>query len=256
MRFWAATLRDLAQTARGCDAHVTVSRERPQAWRPNHSASRLRADIRDGWRGLWSSPGVTLSALVILTLGIGASTAIFSIVDAVVLRGLPFSDAGRLVSVAETDLPDGGRPMTVAPQNYADWLESQRVFETIGASSGGRRFTTVDLPAESLRSVNVTASLFDVLRVSPAFGRAFRASDEARRPGSRHPEPQPLAYAIPRASGCHWTTRDVRDRDGTRGPIALGDRRRDAGRVHLSDSGPDVPAASTSGFRSSRASRT
>jgi putative ABC transport system permease protein len=172
IRFWSATLLDLARTA-------WRHRARP---RPVAPFGRLREDLRDGWRGLWAARGVTVAALAVLTLAIGAGTAIFSVVDAVVLRGLPFADPDRLVSVAEVSLP-GGRLSTVAWPNYADWRARQDVFDTMAASAHGGQLTTADAgPAERLRLVRITASLFDVLRIAPARGRRFTAADEV--PGS------------------------------------------------------------------------
>ena len=139
--------------------------------------NRLRTDLRDAWRGLWSAPGVTIAALTVLTLGIGASTAIYSVVDAVALRGLPFADDSRLMAVSETDLRNG-RPITVAPQNYVEWRARQDVFEHLAAGASGLRLVTIDRPVESVAAYQVTASLFDVLRVAPAMGRPLFARDE------------------------------------------------------------------------------
>jgi putative ABC transport system permease protein len=134
--------------------------------------------VRHGARALRATPGITISALAVLTLGIGAGTAIFSVVDAVVLRGLPFPDARRLVAVQETDLADGS-PTTAAWQNYAEWRTRQQVFEVLGASARAGRLTTAGAgPAENLTPLRVTSSLFDVLPVSPPLGRRFLPGDE------------------------------------------------------------------------------
>ena len=125
-------------------------------------------------------------ALVVLTLGIGATTAIFSVVDAVVLRGLPFDEHDRLVAVGERERPGAGAAESepgaighAAPQNYLDWVAGQRVFESMAAIGSG--WLTLRLPGvepESLIPQRVTASFFDVLRVRPAIGRAFTADNE------------------------------------------------------------------------------
>src|SRR6187551_3106132 len=96
-----------------------------------HYHQPMRDDLKSALRALKSSWTFTAVALAVLTLGIGASTAIFSVVDAVVLRGLPFDEHDRLVAVGERHLPrpgDASRPVTdpaavssSAPQNYADW---------------------------------------------------------------------------------------------------------------------------------------
>src|ERR671918_2677843 len=106
----------------------------------------MRDDLNAAFRSLRSSKDVTLTALIVLTLGIGATTAIFSVVDAVVLRALPFDEHDRLVAVGEHPAP-GSRAWSntrepdalgfVAPQNYIDWTAQQRGFESIAAIGSG-----------------------------------------------------------------------------------------------------------------------
>ena len=182
LRFWSATVADLFRAA----ARARVGANRPpyppvQLSR-NQFGSHLRHDLRDAWRSLRAAPGLTISVLGILTLGIGASAAIYSVVDAVALRGLPFDESNRLVDIAETNLTFGGRPGAMAPQNYFEFLARQHSFDQIGAWSNAGQASTVDVPDERLHIVRLTAPLFDVLRVSPAMGRRFTAPDE--RPGS------------------------------------------------------------------------
>src|SRR5713101_1369120 len=102
----------------------------------------MRDDLKTAIRSLRKSPTFTAVALVVLALGIGATTAIFSVVDAVVLRGLPFDEHDRLVAVGERSSPSGRFAYPdrdpealgfVAPQNYFDWAAQQRVFESIAA---------------------------------------------------------------------------------------------------------------------------
>jgi putative ABC transport system permease protein len=147
----------------------------------------MRDDLRAAFRSFKSSKTFTAVALLVLALGIGASTAIFSVVDAVVLRGLPFDEHDRLVAVGERRAPgpnpDPGRdPQAVssaAPQNYMDWAAQQQVFEAIAAIAGGA-FTLREPGAEpeDLRAQRVTAGFFDVLRVRPAIGRPFAVENE------------------------------------------------------------------------------
>src|SRR5687767_7626931 len=146
-------------------------------------------DLKAAFRSLRSSKTFTFVALAVLTLGIGASTAIFSVVDAVVLRGLPFDEHDRLVAVGERRLPRPGdtpRPVTdpaavssSAPQNYADWAKQQQVFESMAAIAGGA-FTLREAGAEpeEVRAQRVTADFFKVLREQPALGRTFTAENE------------------------------------------------------------------------------
>jgi putative ABC transport system permease protein len=148
----------------------------------------MRDDLNAAFRSLRSSKDVTLAALIVLTLGIGATTAIFSVVDAVVLRALPFDEHDRLVAVGERRAP-GGRTGSntrepaalgfVAPQNYMDWAAQQRVFESIAAiASGWLTLREPGVEPESLVPQRVTAQFFDVLRVRPAIGRVFTAENE------------------------------------------------------------------------------
>jgi putative ABC transport system permease protein len=148
----------------------------------------MRDDLKAAFRSLRSSRDVTLAALIVLTLGIGATTAIFSVVDAVVLRALPFDEHDRLVAVGERRAP-GSRPGSntretdalgfVAPQNYIDWAAQQRVFESIAAiASGWLTLREPGLEPESLVPQRVTAQFFEVLRVRPAMGRVFTPENE------------------------------------------------------------------------------
>ena len=149
----------------------------------------MRDDLKAAFRSLRSSKDVTVAALIVLTLGIGATTAIFSVVDAVVLRGLPFDEHDRLVAVGERRAPDqrtGSNTREpdalgfVAPQNYMDWAAQQRVFESIAAiASGWLTLREPGVEPESLVPQRVTAPFFDVLRVRPAIGRVFTAENEA-----------------------------------------------------------------------------
>ena len=138
------------------------------------------SDLRNAMRALRAAPGFTTTALIVLALGIGASTAIFSVVDAIVLRGLPFDDANRLVSVSETNKARAGVPGgSSAPQNFLEWRAQQDVFEAIGASSGIGGFTIRgDGPPEDLRALQTTANLFSILRVRPAIGQPYSEANE------------------------------------------------------------------------------
>jgi len=118
-------------------------------------------DLRSDFRTLGKNPGFTIVALLVLTLGIGASTAIFSVVDAVVLRGLPFDDPDRLVALGNRSVPgkggkvpvssglDRGDPQAlsrVRPQNYIDWAAQQQAFESMAAIADLGEFTDGRVP--------------------------------------------------------------------------------------------------------------
>ena len=141
----------------------------------------MLTDLRNAVRALRAAPGFTFVALAVLALGTGATTAIFSVVDAVILRGLPYDQADRIVAVHEDNFksPQNSRYSVTTAQNFTDWKAQQDVFEAIGASAGGGGFVLREggEPLQ-LNGVRVTASLFNVLRVGPRIGRAFSESDE------------------------------------------------------------------------------
>jgi predicted permease len=143
----------------------------------------LLADLRYGFRLLLKSPGFTSVAVLALALGIGANTAIFSLVDRVLIRPLPYSDADRLVMVWE-DASFASFPRnTPAPANYMDWKGQNQVFADMAATRGGLASLTGDGNPEMIRGLRVTANLFDVLGVKPLLGRTFTEQED--RSGER-----------------------------------------------------------------------
>ncbi len=147
----------------------------------------MRADLVAAIRSLRASPAFTAGALLVLALGIGASTAIFSVVDAVVLRALPFDEYDRLAAVGTRRPPppefdparDPVQLSSVAPQDFLDWDAQQQVFDHFAATTGNSMaLVEPGSEPEDLRALRVTADLFDVLRVAPRIGRAFTADNE------------------------------------------------------------------------------
>lgn len=131
----------------------------------------LKQDLVYAWRTLRRTPGFTVVAVLALALGIGANTAIFSLINAVLLRPLPFPDADRLVSVSESGATGNGND--VAPPNFLDWRSAQRSFTDLAAFTPvSLNLTGVEAP-ENLEGLRVTASLFSVLGVEPSLGRTF-----------------------------------------------------------------------------------
>ena len=139
-------------------------------------------DVRMSVRSLRATPGVSVVAVLVLALGIGAGTAIYSVVDAVLLRPLPFDDPGRLIAVGETNKLGTGPFYSVgsaAAPNYLDWLEMQTVFQSMGAHRVAIGFTVRDSgEPEDLNGIRATTSLFDVLRVRPQRGQLFTTGNE------------------------------------------------------------------------------
>src|SRR5262245_19247197 len=136
-------------------------------------------DLRYGARMLLKRPGFTLVAVVTLSLGIGANTAIFSVVNAVLLRPLPYAEPERLVWLWG-NVRGGTNRASVSPLDFLDYREQSRSFEQLGAffSPGIVVNLTGGGEPERLRGSAVTANYFDLFGVKPAFGRAFLAEDE------------------------------------------------------------------------------
>jgi putative ABC transport system permease protein len=138
----------------------------------------LLADIRYGLRLLRKAPGFTVIAVATLALGIGANTAIFSAVDAVLIRPLPYAEPDRVVLVWEENIAANFPRNTPAPGNFAEWRRRQRAFSGIAATRGGSASLTTDGPPEQVRGRRVTQNFFDVLGVHPVVGRAFTEEED------------------------------------------------------------------------------
>ncbi|MBO0726597.1 MAG: ABC transporter permease [Blastocatellia bacterium] len=135
-------------------------------------------DLRFGFRQLLAKPGFTAIATLSLALGIGANTAIFSLVDAVLLRPLPFQDPDRLVMVWEDAAKIGFPRNTPAPANYADWKAQNQVFEDMAALDGRNYNLTDEGEPEKVEAQAVTANFFSLLGVKPELGRVFTQEED------------------------------------------------------------------------------
>ncbi|HYK21416.1 MAG TPA: ABC transporter permease, partial [Pyrinomonadaceae bacterium] len=133
-------------------------------------------DIRHGVRGLVKRPGFTIVALVTLALGIGANTAIFSVLNAVVLRPLPYAEPDRLVTVWETG--PGNDKRSVAPGNFVDWRDQNTSFTSLAATFNGNFNLTSDGEPERINGATVTSNLMSTLGVSAQLGRTFQPEDD------------------------------------------------------------------------------
>jgi putative ABC transport system permease protein len=148
----------------------------------NPNMETLIKDIRYGVRGLLKRPGFTAIALIMLALGIGANTAIFSVVHAVLLRPLPFRDPDQLVIVWEDATFAGFPRNTPAPANYVDWKTQNQSFVDMAASHETSFNLTGDGEPERVAAYAVNANFFPLFGVQPLLGRGF--SDEEDRPGA------------------------------------------------------------------------
>jgi putative ABC transport system permease protein len=143
--------------------------------RRGHLLSFIGHDARDALRSLLRSP--VFAALVVLTLslGIGANTAIFTVMDALLFKPLPYADADRLVRVAEW--PHTGGNYTVAPAAFTDWRASLRRFSGLEARTGAT-IGLLEGDPEELRVARVTSGYFDLLGMRASLGRTFAEGDD------------------------------------------------------------------------------
>ena len=141
----------------------------------------LVQNFKFAFRRLKNNPGFTVVAVLTLALGIGANSAMFSIVNAVLLRPLPYRDPQRLVLLAE-HWPQFPR-LSLSYLNFKDWRDQSHSFEAVGAVRNNVITMTGIPEAERLPTQNVTANLFDLLGVKPELGRLF--SDAEDKPGAQ-----------------------------------------------------------------------
>jgi putative ABC transport system permease protein len=144
--------------------------------------STLFQDLQYGWRGLLKSPGFTVVAVLSLALGIGANTAIFSLVHTVMLKSLPYHDPDRLVMVWEEASTAGFPRNMAAPANFLDWKKQNQAFESIAALDWREFNLTGDGRPEKVIAYGVTADFFPLLGVKPWLGRTFLPEED--KPGA------------------------------------------------------------------------
>ena len=147
-------------------------RNRSNAW------DAIRQDAAFSIRLLRRQPGFTVVALLALALGIGANTAIFGIVDAVLWRPLPFANADRILSLAEQRPHEGRWFGPVSPADFYDWRSQTTSFAAMAAYEDAFVNMTGTGEPERIRGLLVTHGFFDVLGMRPALGRDFRADEE------------------------------------------------------------------------------
>jgi hypothetical protein len=132
-------------------------------------------DLRYGARMLWKNPGFTLVSVITLALGIGANTAIFSVVNAVLLRPLPFAEPERLVMVwLKGTAEKGGDRISLSVADLLDWRAQNRSFESVGAFQNAAYNYIGGESPERVRAAGVTANFFTTLGAQPALGRTFQ----------------------------------------------------------------------------------
>jgi hypothetical protein len=137
-------------------------------------------DIQYGFRQLLKHPGFTLIAVLTLSLGIGANTAIFSVVNALLLKPLPFPEAQQLVAFGMTNTRQSGQTDlgSLSYPDFFDFREQNRTLQSLAVYRDRSFAITSDEGATSLRGVKTSAEFFDVLGVRPILGRSFTRDDE------------------------------------------------------------------------------
>lgn len=138
----------------------------------------LRQDVRLAVRSLRGAPGFTLTTILVAAIGIGANTAVFSVTDHVLVRPLPFANAGDLVQVWEDQTARGYQQVEPSPANWRDWRRQSRSFETLAAST----FASVNMlgagAPERLEAALMSSDMLPMLGVQPALGRVFTADEQ------------------------------------------------------------------------------
>src|ERR1700730_5243210 len=122
----------------------------------------LIKDVRYGARMLAKNPGFSIVAIITLVLGIGANAAIFSVVNTVLLRSIPYPEPDRLMVLMENKLPEFPE-FSISPGNFLDWQKQTTVFERLAAFNGAAYNLVSDAEPERLRGARVSAGLFEML---------------------------------------------------------------------------------------------
>jgi putative ABC transport system permease protein len=149
----------------------------------SHFISDFWLDLRYAFRVLIKNPGFTLVAIIALALGIGANSAIFSVVNTVLLRPLPYKDPDRLMMVWEDSSRHGYPRDTPAPANFIDWRDQNQTFEGLAAIADTTLNLTGNGDPERLEGRRVSANLFPLLGVEPQLGRTFTPDED--KPGNQ-----------------------------------------------------------------------
>jgi macrolide transport system ATP-binding/permease protein len=138
-------------------------------------AETVAQDLRFGLRQWTKNPGFALTAIVILALGVGVSTAIFGFVDAALLQPLPYRDPGRLMSVNESDITSSRWPLSYF--DYLDWQRLNKSFSSLDVYSGAGFLLRTPSGAEPVQAERVSGGFFQTLGVQPVLGRDFNPGE-------------------------------------------------------------------------------
>ncbi len=140
--------------------------------------TNVLSDLKHGFRVLLRTPLFTICTIAALAIGIGATTALFSVVHALMIRPLPYHDAERLVVMWEHNLPRNRPRNVISPANFVAWRERSRSFESMAAFTQNRLTLTGSGEPQELATLVVSANILDVLGVGPMLGRGWAAGDD------------------------------------------------------------------------------
>jgi len=173
----------------------------------------LAQDLRFALRSLIRRPGFSVTAIVTLALGIGATTAIFSVVNAVLMRPLPFAEPDRIVGVANLWTKTGSRGLTVSAPDFHDWKAQSQSFAAMGYFVGGQTSVALASGADYAGVFRISPGFFESLGARAAIGRLL--TEEEQKPGG------PLAVVI---TDAFWRRQFNGDASAIGSPIKFGDR--------------------------------
>ena len=171
------TSEEAPYAARRAFGNVTLIQEVTREMWGWTALERLGQDLRYAMRMMRKRPGFTAVAVLSLALGIGANTAIFSVVNGVLLRPLPFRDPGRLMMLDEKWLPRFPH-FEGTPKDFLSWREQSRAFDKIAAFVGVAFNVTSEDQPEQISGARVSANLPALLGVAPILGRSFTAEED------------------------------------------------------------------------------
>jgi putative ABC transport system permease protein len=140
--------------------------------------TNVLSDLKHGVRVLLRTPLFTICTIAALAIGIGATTALFSVVHSLLIRPLPYKDADALVVIWEHNLPRNRPRNVISPANFLQWRERSQSFASLAAFSQNRVTLTGSGEPSELATLVVTANMFDVLGVGPMLGRGFVAGED------------------------------------------------------------------------------
>ena len=175
LRLWFHLFKDTAMTGVSMRLRSDGSGD-PTEPDPRRRWTALGSDLRFVVRSLTRSPLYTLIAVATLALGVGATTSLFSVVDSILLRPLPFPESDRLVQVERVD--EDGVPDQVSWPDYVDWRDQVTGLTGLAAYTGDGRTLGWDDQTELLDGARVSANYFDVMQVAPQLGRTFTADED------------------------------------------------------------------------------